>query len=124
MLDVQACTVFVSENMDKSVQVSWEGHFFQLQRNDLLGDSDIAPEELQASDEKKSTITAPMPGTVIKINVSEGDKVKKGDVLLIVESMKMENNILAGGEGIVKKLNVSPKDMVEKNTVLVVLENE
>jgi biotin carboxyl carrier protein len=50
--------------------------------------------------------------------------VKKGDVLLIVESMKMENNILAAGTGTVKKLNVSNKDMVDKNTVLVILENE
>jgi len=124
MLDENAHTLFISENKDKSALVSLDGHFFHVQRNDLLGSNDKAPEEMQASDEKKSAITAPMPGTVIKININEGDKVKKGDVLLIVESMKMENNILAAAEGIVKKLNVSPKDMVEKNTVLVVLESE
>ncbi len=124
MLDENAHIIFISENKDKSTLVSLDGHFFHLKRKDLLDRNDTAPVEMQASDEKKSAITAPMPGTVIKININEGDKVEKGDVLLIVESMKMENNILAAGEGIVKKLNVSTKDMVEKNTVLVVIESE
>ena len=124
MLDEQSYTVFVSAHADQRVEVSVDGCGFHLQRKDLLPGNDTPPAEIHASDDEENAIISPMPGTVIKINVSEGDKVKKGDVLLIVESMKMENNILAAGTGTVKKLNVSTKDMVDKNTVLVILENE
>jgi biotin carboxyl carrier protein len=46
-----------------------------------------------------STVTAPMPGTILSINVKAGDAVKKGQVLCILEAMKMENEIMAGADG-------------------------
>ena len=61
-----------------------------------------------------------MPGRVIKINVKQGDKVNKGDVLLIVEAMKMENNIASTRDAVIEKVNVSVGDTVDGSTSLVV----
>ena len=67
------------------------------------------------------TVTAPIPGTVIKINVSAGDSVKKGQVLLILEAMKMENEITAPQDGTVASINVSKGSAVNAGDVLVSL---
>lgn len=53
------------------------------------------------------SILAPMPGTILDIKVSEGQSVKKGDVLFILEAMKMENEIMAGHDGTVVKITVA-----------------
>ena len=67
-------------------------------------------------------VQAPMPGKVLKINVSEGDSVNEGDTLLILEAMKMENEIVANTSGKVKKISVSVNDMVETDDTLLVIE--
>ncbi|HWQ30661.1 MAG TPA: biotin/lipoyl-containing protein, partial [Negativicutes bacterium] len=53
------------------------------------------------------TINAPMPGTILSINVKPGDVVKKGEVLCILEAMKMENEIMAGGDATIASVNVN-----------------
>ncbi len=68
------------------------------------------------------TIKAPLPGNIFKINISEGDSVKKGDVLLIMEAMKMENNILAEHDGTIKSLKVKEGDAVLQNDILLEIE--
>jgi biotin carboxyl carrier protein len=60
-----------------------------------------------------------MPGMVLKILVKEGDTVKKGDGLLVLEAMKMENNIKALGDGVVSKIPIKAGDKVEKNQVMI-----
>ena len=65
-----------------------------------------------------TTITAPMPGTILKVNVANGQAVKKGDVLMVLEAMKMENEILAAADGTVAAVNVSKGSTVETGTVL------
>jgi biotin carboxyl carrier protein len=60
-----------------------------------------------------------MPGKVIKINVGEGEEVKRGQTLLIVEAMKMENYITAPSNGVVEKVNVKVGEMVNSSTRLV-----
>ncbi len=66
-------------------------------------------------------IKAPMPGKILKINVSEGDAVQEGDTVLILEAMKMENEIIANSSGTVKKISVSVNDMVETDDTLLVI---
>ena len=61
---------------------------------------------------------APMPGTVISVNVAVGDKVSKGQVLLIFEAMKMENELVAANDGTVLKINVSKGDALEADMPL------
>ncbi len=67
------------------------------------------------------TIKAPMPGTILKVNVANGQAVKKGDVLFILEAMKMENEIMAPCDGTVSAVSVSNGASVENGTVLCTL---
>lgn len=64
-------------------------------------------------------IKAPMPGLVLKILVNEGDNINKGDSLIILEAMKMENVIKATGDGIVTSVKAKQGEKVEKNQVLI-----
>jgi biotin carboxyl carrier protein len=64
------------------------------------------------------TITAPMPGKILGIKAKAGDSVKRGQVVLILEAMKMENEIVAPQEGTIAGINVSVGDSVEPGAVL------
>ena len=64
------------------------------------------------------TISAPMPGTILKVNVAAGQAVKKGDVLMILEAMKMENEIMAPKDGTVTAVNTQVGASVESGTLL------
>ncbi len=68
-------------------------------------------------------LTAPMPGQVRAVNVSEGDTVTKGQTLLLLEAMKMEIRIQAPQDGVVKKLFVQQGQTVEREQVLVTVED-
>jgi biotin carboxyl carrier protein len=67
-------------------------------------------------------VRAPMPGLVLSVAVEEGAEVKKGDTLLILEAMKMENVIRALSSGVVKAIKINKGDKVEKNQVLIEFE--
>lgn len=66
-------------------------------------------------------ILSPMPGTILKINVTEGQAVKAGDIVLILEAMKMENEIVAPCDGTIKQLLVSKGSTVDTDQILAVL---
>jgi biotin carboxyl carrier protein len=66
-------------------------------------------------------VTAPMPGTILKVNVSVGQTVKEGDVLCILEAMKMENEIMAPKNGVIKQVLTSKGSSVDTGAPLVVL---
>lgn len=66
-------------------------------------------------------VKSPLPGSVIKVLVSEGQAVKRGDTLLTLESMKMENAIMAEQDGTVKQIAVTPGQNVMQDDLLVVL---
>jgi biotin carboxyl carrier protein len=70
---------------------------------------------------KINDIKAPMPGLVLKVLVTEGQEFKKGDNLLVLEAMKMENILKAPTDGIVKSIKIKPGDKVDKNEVLLLL---
>lgn len=63
-------------------------------------------------------INAPMPGNILKVNVAQGSAVKKGDVLMILEAMKMENEIMCPKDGTVTSVTVSAGTTVESGQVL------
>ena len=67
------------------------------------------------------TISAPMPGTINDVRVNVGDSVKKGQVLLILEAMKMENEIFAPNDGTVKSVNISKGASVNVGDILITL---
>ncbi len=66
-------------------------------------------------------VVAPMPGTIISINTSAGARVKAGDVIFILEAMKMENEIVAPTNGTVKQILVNKGDSVDTDAVLAIL---
>lgn len=66
-------------------------------------------------------ITAPMPGNIIDIKVNVGDSVKSGQVLVILEAMKLENEIVAPRDGVVKAINTSKGSVVELGNSLITL---
>ena len=67
-------------------------------------------------------IEAPMPGNILKVNVKEGDNFKEGDVLFILEAMKMENEIKAQKDGVVVQILTSPGSQVNTGDTLAVIE--
>jgi biotin carboxyl carrier protein len=67
-------------------------------------------------------VEAPITGTIISIDVKVGDKVEEGDVLLYIESMKMENPIMAPVNGKVAEIKVAAKQVVETGKPLVIIE--
>ncbi len=69
----------------------------------------------------KETVSSPMPGNILAVNVAQGDAVKKGDVLLILEAMKMENEILSPCDGTVFSVNTTKGSSVETGAVLCVI---
>ena len=68
---------------------------------------------------KVNHVRAPMPGLIIDLKVKDGDHVKAGDTLLILEAMKMENIIKAPGDAIVRSVKVRMREGVQKNQVLI-----
>ena len=119
MINGMTESIFVSETSDNNYCVHLRGLDFICRRNDELNDS----RDYSCNDVKNSDMTyySPMPGKVIKVNVKEGDEVKEGDVLCVVEAMKMENNIKAMTSAKVAKVFVNEGDKVDVKNILIEL---
>lgn len=76
--------------------------------------SDKAPVQEHEDDKEISRILAPLPGVVLDIEVEEGDEVKAGDVILILEAMKMESEITSPIDGVVEKINTKEGEKVDE----------
>ena len=72
--------------------------------------------------EGSEVVSAPMPGTILSVNVAEGDEVKTGDILLILEAMKMENEILAPRDGKVSSIGTAKGVSVNTGDKLIVID--
>ncbi len=68
------------------------------------------------------SVLAPLPGSILDINVKKGDTVKNGDVVLVMEAMKMENNIITEHDGVISEINVSSGQTVMQNDLLIEIE--
>ncbi len=80
-----------------------------------------APAPAPAAVGNGEAVTAPMPGTILKVAVSQGDKVKAGQLLIVLEAMKMENEILAPRDGVISQVVTSKGSTVDTGAALVVL---
>lgn len=121
-IKIDGLEFFAKVNGDSSTDILINGKKFSLIRFDILNEDNSASSGSDSST-GVSKITSPMPGKVIKINVEEGQKVKKGDSLIVVEAMKMENSLTTFRDTVVKKINVKTGEMVEITTILVELED-
>ena len=112
----------ISIDKENNSIIGLSGHNFVLSREDVLSIPDFYETAMvgQAGD----TVKSPMPGKVIKVLAEVDQTVAKGDILLVVEAMKMENNILASRDGIIEELNVAEGEMVDGSKVLIKLAEE
>lgn len=111
--------VIQTDRAAKSFTISVNGNKYQLQIKDKFDEllKSLGMDNLVAN--KVNEIKAPMPGLVLDIKVTEGQTVKKGDAILVLEAMKMENIIKSPTDGIIKKINAKKGLAVEKNQVLI-----
>jgi biotin carboxyl carrier protein len=118
IVDGKEYDVQVEETEEGKLKVSFEGEVFEVEQK-----ADIE-EEIQgkASGAESGIIKAPLPGTIFLINVKEGDHVKKGQKLITLIAMKMENEISATKEGKIKEVKVKQNDTVNTGDVLIVIE--
>jgi len=96
------------------VHLFWQGRVYRLEEETEAGRAAHRP--------AAGGLEAPMPGKVIAVKVAPGDTVSKGDELLVVEAMKMENAVRAPRDGRVKSVTARLGEMVSPGTVLVELE--
>lgn len=109
-------------NDNKTVELSVNGTKYVVQLSDSY---DQLVEQMGltvVTAQKVQIIKAPMPGLVLDIQIEVGKSVEKGETLLILEAMKMENALQAPGEGIVKTIEVKKGQAVEKGQVLIEFE--
>lgn len=112
-------TAWLSQDGQGTIYINFGACQFNIVRSDLLtGNPDLEP-EASASLALSGDMKAPMPGRIVSIRVQAGDAVKKGDLMLILESMKMENNILSPMDGIVGNVLVVQGEMVDPSTRLI-----
>jgi biotin carboxyl carrier protein len=102
--------------------VSLRGERFEIQVEDERTRRLNAGRRMPALPEGELAVTAPIPGLVVQVLVEVGDSIQEEQPLVILEAMKMENEIRAMRGGIVKKVEVAPGQRVEQNGVLLVLE--
>lgn len=106
----------------KSYSVLLNSNHYEIKVSDKL-DQLIKEMGLSASVSKTiNDIKAPMPGMILEVNVSEGQEVKEGDYLLVLEAMKMENTIMAPRDGVVRSVAIEKGQTVDKNQVLIEME--
>lgn len=110
----------VSENAaDKTMTIKVNGKLCHISMEDQF---DILLKEMGMNGTIGKTALetkAPMPGLVLSVNVVVGQEIKKGDSLLVLEAMKMENMLKSTTDGVIKKIYVGKGDKVEKNQVLI-----
>ena len=118
LIEGQSHLVYLARERDKKF-LSLQGQQFTVQEPSAEGKGFVEKEEKSQQDEL--LVRAPMPGKVIKINVSVKEEVRKNQTLAIVEAMKMENEIKSTIEGYVKKILVSAGDLVGSENPIIEL---
>ncbi len=111
---------YISDCDKGNTFVTINGNSFNIKRLDTLSKTDDFFQAGKTAGSDANVIESPMHGKIIQINVSEGDTVKEGDVVLIVEAMKMENNIEANKDAEIELINIKVGDGVKTGDELIV----
>lgn len=112
----------------KKYRVTVNGTVYEVELEELTGSAPVsapaapAAAPAPAAPAAGEQICAPMPGNILAVNVTDGQAVKKGDVLMVLEAMKMENEIMCPRDGVVASVNTSKGASVESGTLLCVLQ--
>jgi 3-methylcrotonyl-CoA carboxylase alpha subunit len=102
------------------ILIDLDGHLFKFRRMDILDRRYIRQDESK-NVKNKGEVLAPLNGRIVQINAKAGDKVKEGDPLLVIESMKMENKILCDFPATVRQIEVTVGQQVQTNQILLTL---
>ena len=119
----------------KNLRITVNGTTYDVQVEELGADAAVssapaapapapkaaAPAPKKAAVGAGQKVAAPMPGTIVSVNVSDGQSVKKGDVLVVLEAMKMENEIKAPADGTVTSIAVNKGESVDTGATLVTI---
>ena len=109
-------SAFVASSED-TLHVSIDGHTFTFKKADApVSDHRPGMEDISHD---QNTVEAPMPGKLLKIFVTEGQKISRNDRLFIVEAMKMENEVRAPRDGIIQKINFKESDLVSVGEAII-----
>jgi acetyl/propionyl-CoA carboxylase alpha subunit len=111
--------VLKANHEEKNFVIRVNGNKYTVQLKDKYDDllKELGIEGTSAK--KVKELKAPMPGLVVDIRVNEGDEIKKGDALVVLQAMKMENILKSPADAIIKKIHVKKEDTIEKNQVLI-----
>jgi biotin carboxyl carrier protein len=110
-----------------SIEVNGTPYEVELEREEKASKTPTLVRKVVPSKEEKIEkkeggssfpVKAPLPGKIMSVKISKGDIVKKGDVLLVMEAMKMENNVLASQDGVIEGVKVNQGDSVLEGDVL------
>ena len=108
----------------KKYRVNVNGTVYEVELEEMTGAPAAAPVAAPAPSAAAAPaaggekVTSPMPGTILSVNVAAGDAVKRGQVLMILEAMKMENEIMCPCDGTVASVSVAKGAAVESGTLL------
>lgn len=108
----------------KKYRVNVNGTVYEVELEEMTGAPAAAPVAAPAPSAAATPaaggekVTSPMPGTILSVNVAAGDAVKRGQVLMILEAMKMENEIMCPCDGTVASVSVTKGAAVESGTLL------
>lgn len=109
------------ENADGTYQVMMGGELYEAQVLDERQQRLMRASTGFGVAQGELTIRSPMPGLIVDVRVKEGQEVRKGESLCVLESMKMENDIRAPRDGKVERIQIAKGDSVEQNKVLLTL---
>jgi len=113
------------EKQDGVWNVTIEGKIFNIEiEGSSVGETSGSKRKKSARGKKSGTISSTIPGKIVSISIKEGQIVSEGDVVMILEAMKMQNEIQAPLSGMVTAINCKPGDSVEANSPLIIIQPE